>query len=96
MKIVQTVDDYILLKGAAKKNKNETKEQKGGLLSTLLGTLRVNLFGNQLSGREIVRACSANKKGKWIARAASGNEKEKETVTAAHGNEMDFWCYLIL
>ena len=37
MKIVQDVEDSsILLKGVTKTIKNETKEQKGGLLSLLL------------------------------------------------------------
>ena len=39
MKIVQAPEDSnILLKGVTKIIKNETKEQKGGLLSMLLGT----------------------------------------------------------
>ena len=72
--------------GVTKTIKNEAKEQKRGFLSTLLGTLRANLLGNQLSGKEIVRTCSAKKKGKGTAKASPGNEKGKETVTAAHGN----------
>ena len=40
MKIVQALEDSnILLKGLTKTIKNETKEQKGGFLSMLLGTL---------------------------------------------------------
>ena len=40
MKIVQALEDSnILLKGVTKTIENETKEQKGGFLSTLLGTL---------------------------------------------------------
>ena len=39
MKVVQALEDSnILLKGVTKTIKNETKEQKGGFLSTLLGT----------------------------------------------------------
>ena len=42
MKIVQALEDFnILLKGVTKTIKNDTKEQKGGFLSMLLGTLRV-------------------------------------------------------
>ena len=38
MKIVQALEDSnILLKGITKTIKNETKEQKGGFLSMLLG-----------------------------------------------------------
>ena len=40
MKIVQSLEDSnILLKGVTKTIKNETKEQKGGFLSMLLGSL---------------------------------------------------------
>ena len=41
IKIVQTLEDSnILLKGVTKTIENETKEQKAGFLSMLLGTLR--------------------------------------------------------
>ena len=40
MKTIQALQDSdILLKGFTKTIKNETKEQKGGFLSMLLGTL---------------------------------------------------------
>ena len=62
IKVVQALDDSnILLKGFTKIIKNETKEQKGGFLSMLLGTLRASLLGNLLSGKGIVRAGSGNK-----------------------------------
>ena len=42
MKIVQALEDSnILLKGVTKTIKNETKEQKEGFLSMLLGTLEL-------------------------------------------------------
>ena len=48
MKIVQALEDSnILLKGVTKTIKNETKEQKGGFLSMLLGTLGASLLGSQ-------------------------------------------------
>ena len=57
IKIVQDVEDSsILLKGVTKTIKNETKEQKGGFLSMLLGTLGASLLGNILAGKGIVRA----------------------------------------
>ena len=75
MKIVQALEDSnILLKGVTKTIKNETKEQKGGFLSMLLGTLEASLLGNLLSGKGIVRADSGNKKGKGIVRAGYGNK----------------------
>ena len=65
MKIVQALEDSnILLKEITKRIKNETKEQKGGFLITLLGTLDANLLGNVLVGQGIVRSGSGNKKGK--------------------------------
>ena len=49
IKIIQAPEDSnILLKGVTKTIKNETKEQKGGFLSMLLGTLRASLLGNLL------------------------------------------------
>ena len=49
MKIVQALEDSnILLKGVAKIVKNETEEQKGGFLGTLVGTLGSILLGNLL------------------------------------------------
>ena len=75
MKIVQALEDSnILLKGVNKPIKNETKEQKGGFLSMLLGTLGASLLGNVSIGKGIVRAGTGNKKGKGIVRAATGKQ----------------------
>ena len=57
MKIVQALEDSnILLKGVTKTIKDETKEQKGGFLSMLLGTLGASLLENLLAGKGIARA----------------------------------------
>ena len=73
MKIVQALgDSNILLKGVTKTIKNETKKQKGGFLSMLLGTLGASLLGTILAGKGIARAASGNKKGKGIVRGGSG------------------------
>ena len=62
IKIVQALEDSnILLKGVTKIIKNEIKEQKGGFLCMLLGTLGASLLGDLLSGKEIVRAGYGNK-----------------------------------
>ena len=75
MKIIQTLEDSnILLKRVTKTIRNETKEQKGGFLSMLLGTLGASLLGNLLAGKGIVRAGSGNKKGKGIVRAGTGKQ----------------------
>ena len=75
IKLIQVLEDSnILLKGVTNTIKNETKEQKGGLLSMLLGTLGASLLGNLLSEKGIVRAVSGNNKGKGILRAGSGKQ----------------------
>ena len=75
IKIFQALEDSnILIKGATKAIKNETKEQKGGFLSMLLGILGASLLGNLLAGKGIVRAGSGNKKGKGIVRAGTGKQ----------------------
>ena len=81
MKIVQALEDSnILLKGVTKTIENETKEQKGGFLSMLLGTLGASLLGNLLSGKGRARAGSGNplKKGKGIVRAGYGRPSQNK------------------
>ena len=70
MKIVQALEDSnILLKGVTKTIEKESKEQKGGFLSMLLGTLGASLLGNLLSGKGIVRADSRRP-------SSSGSQKD--------------------
>ena len=71
MKIIKALENsVILLKEVSKAIKNETKEQKGGFLSMLLGTLGTSLLGNLLAGgKGIMRA------GDGIVRAGSGSKK---------------------
>ena len=79
MKIVQALEDSnTLLKRVTKTIKNKAKEQKGGFLVMLLGTLWGSLLENMLAGKGIVRAGFGKKKGKEIVRAGSGNKKRKE------------------
>ena len=67
IKILQAIEDSnVLLKGVTETVKNETKEQKGGFLSMLLGTLGASLLGNLLAGKGILRAGYGNNKGKGI------------------------------
>ena len=52
IKIVKSLDDSgLLLKGVTKRFQNEVKEQKGGFLSMLLGTLGASLLGTLLTGK---------------------------------------------
>ena len=71
MKIIEALENSgILLKGVSKTIKNETKEQRGGFLSMLLGTLGASLLGNLFTGgKGIVRA------GDGIVRAGEGSNK---------------------
>ena len=55
---VQTLEDSnILLKGVTKTIENETKEQKGGFLGMLLGTLGASLLRNMLTEIKKEREC---------------------------------------
>ena len=86
IKIVQALEDSnILLKGVTKTIENETKKQKGGFLSMLLGTLCASLLGNLLTGKGIVRAGSENNKGKGIVRVGSGRP-----LSSAPQKQLDF------
>ena len=84
IKIVKSLEDSgLLLKGVTETVQNEVKEQKGGFLSVLLGTLGTSLLRNILAGKGINRAG----KGQGINRASLG------TVRAGYGSsssKMDF------
>ena len=72
IKIIKALENSgILLKGVTKTIENETKEQRGGFLSMLLGTLGASLLGNLLSGKGLARA------GEGIVRAGEGASKKK-------------------
>ena len=76
MKIVQALENpNTLLKGVTKTIKNETKEQKGGFLSMLFGTLGASLLGNLLSGKGIVRAVEG------MLKASYGSSIKEKALT---------------
>ena len=94
IKIIKALENsVILLKGVSKAIKNKTKEQKGGFLSMLLGTLGASLLGNLLtSGKCIMRAgegsVASRTKGDGIVRAGSGSKKTpKFTVNFSSFNK---------
>ena len=71
IKIVKSLEDSgLLLKGVTETVQNEVKEQKGGFLTMLLGTLGASLLGNRLTGRGIYRV------GKGIVRAGEGSKMD--------------------
>ena len=73
VKIIEALENSgILLKGVSKTTENETKEQRGGFLSMLLGTLGASLLGNLLTGgKGILRA------GDGIVCAGEGSASKK-------------------
>ena len=72
MKIVQALENSgVLLKGVTETIKSETKEQKGGFLSMLLGTLGASLLANLSTGKGTVRA------GEGSIRAGERIKKKK-------------------
>ena len=87
IKIIKSLEDScLLLKRVTETVQNEIKEQKGGFLSMLLGTLGASLLGNLLTRKGI------NKKGKETIRAGKG------VVRAGYrnNNKKDFKFRLIL
>ena len=83
IKIVKSLEDSrLLLEGVTESVQNEIKEQKGGFLSMLLGTLGASLLGNLLSRKGIY------KKGKGIHRAGEGIIRAGEGRPSQ--NNMDF------
>ena len=81
IKSVKSLEDSgLLLKGVTETVQNEVREQKGGFLRILLGSLGASLLGNLLTGRGINRAG----KGKGINRVSG------RIVRAGYGNKMDF------
>ena len=86
IKIVKSLEDSgLLLKGVTETVQNEVKEQKGGFLSMLLGTLGASLLRNLLTGRGIYRA----RKGKGVLRAGYGRLSSSASRNNSN-NKMDF------
>ena len=84
MKIIKALENSgILLKGVSKTIKNETKEQRGGFLSMLLGTLAASLLGNFLTGEKVIMragegSAASRAKGEGIVRAGEGSGSKKK------------------
>ena len=70
LKKVKTLEDFgILLKGVSETIKNEAKEQKGGFLIKLLGTLGASLLEDMTFGKAVVKA------GEGAARVGYGSKR---------------------
>ena len=85
IEIVKSIEDSgLLFKAVSKTIQNEAKEQKGGFLSMLLGTLGASLLGNILAGKGINKAgvgAIAKRQGRGIVRAGYGNKKVRKPTT---------------
>ena len=93
IKIVKSLKDSdLLLKGVTKAVQIEVREQKGGFLSMLLGTLSASLLGNILTGQGTI----AKSQGPGVNRTGKGkgiNRTCEWSVRAGYGNnssKMDF------
>ena len=78
MKIIEALENSgILLKGVTKTIESENKEQRGGFLGIILGTLGASLLGNLLTGGTgIMRAGDGIvRAGDGIVRAGEGSKK---------------------
>ena len=80
LKIVKSLENScLLLKGVSETIQHEIKEERGGFLSMLLGTLGASLLGDilskGLSGKGVIRA------GKGVSRAA------EVTIRAGYGSK---------
>ena len=80
MKFIEALENSgILLKVASKTIENKTKEQRGGFLSMLPGTLGASLLAYLLAGgKGIMRA------GYGIVRAGEGSKKNLNSVLPFH------------
>ena len=84
VKIVKSLDNSgLLIKGGSETIQNEAKEQKGGLLRMLLGTLGASLLGNILAGKGI----NTTGEGRGAIRAGYGNKKGQKR------NKIDFYLH---
>ena len=69
LKIVKSLENSGLLLEVTETVKNKAKEQKGGFLSMLTGTLGASLLGNVLAGKGVIRA------GEGTTRVGYGSKK---------------------
>ena len=76
LKIVKSLEDSgVLLKSVSETIQNEAKEQRGGFLSMLLGTLGASLLGDlltkNLSSKGTIRACEGAIRAEYGSKRSS-------------------------
>ena len=80
LKIVKSLKNSgLLLEEASETIKNESKEQKGGFLSLLLGTLDGSLLENLLAGKGVIRAGERTARGGYGPKRSSFKKKDSTT-----------------
>ena len=97
IRIIKSLEDSgLLLKGVSETIQDEHKQQNGGFLSMLLGTLGETLLGNILAGKAAIaksfgeetkskrQGRRINRAGEEVVRAGYGNKRQD------HKNKMDF------
>ena len=76
MKIVKSLEDSgLLTKGVSETVKNEAKEQSGGFLSLLLGTLGASLLEHLLIGNGVKRSKTLVTRGNILGRGVIGGKE---------------------
>ena len=99
IKIVKSVEDSgLLLKGVTEPVQNEVKEQKGGFLNMLLGTLGASLLGNLLTGRgaiakSVTKETKSKSQGQGVNRAGKDhgiNRAGEGVLRAGYGSRLGF------
>ena len=91
IKIVKSLEDSgLLLNGVTESVQNDVKEQRGGFLSMLLGTLGASLLGNLLTGQGAIATSQervVNKIGKGIHRAGEGVVRAGECCSSSSASQ---------
>ena len=84
IKIIKSLENSGL-KGVTETVQNEVKEQKGGFLSALLGTLGASLLGDLLIGK--IKGKGINRGGEGVLRGGYGRPSSS---ASQNNNKMDF------
>ena len=81
-KIVKSLEDSgLLLKGISETVKNEAKQQKGGFISILLGTLGASLLGDKLLGKGVIKAGEGTAKFVYVSKRSTLKKKIDSTTS---------------
>ena len=76
LEIVKSLEDSgLLLKRVSETIKYEAKEQKGGFISMLLGTLSASLLGNMLEGKGVIRGAEGAARVGYTSKRSSIKKK---------------------